>query len=354
MQSPTTLKQLTHTLLEQRRTDPAVPLPIFIDLRFHSPTIHRGEVPDLETLLQEILDRAWTTTHRPAFTAPDILRLVREEGAILIFDGLDEKLVHLDETQGRAFLRTLWGALPPFAARPDRAPASAGRQRATLVPTETPRRQGRLIFSCRSHYFKTLRDQNAMLRGEDREGVHASDYRAWVLLPFDADQIHDYLSQVLGPERVEATLALFASVHNLQELAKRPYLLSLMTSHIEELEKRQMRGDVVRGVTFYDSVVHEWLTRDGGKHHVRTEDKLTLMEDIAADMWQDGAREWPWRQVLAWLGTRLARDEVLRTRYNKVGQKSWRKIFARQRSCCDQTAAWRAFALRTRRCRNTF
>src|SRR5215471_7149814 len=160
----TTLKQFTHTLLEKRRAGHDVPLPIFIDLRFHSPTIHRGEVPDLETLLQEMLDRAWTTTHRPAFTAADILRLVREEGAIVIFDGLDEKLVHLDETQGRAFLRTLWNALPPFEVRPERAMGRADRQRAALADTETQRPRGRLIFSCRSHYFKTLRDQNAMLR----------------------------------------------------------------------------------------------------------------------------------------------------------------------------------------------
>jgi uncharacterized protein YjbI with pentapeptide repeats len=39
------------------------------------------------------------------------------------------------------------------------------------------------------------------------------------------------------------------------------------------------------------------------------------MEDIAADMWQDGACEWEWRRVLAWLGKRWAQDEVLRTRY---------------------------------------
>ena len=43
------------------------------------------------------------------------------------------------------------------------------------------------------------------------------------------------------------------------------------------------------------------------------------MEEIAAEMGQDGAREWPWRRVLTWLGARLAQDEVLRTRYAKNG-----------------------------------
>jgi hypothetical protein len=107
-------------------------------------------------------------------------------------------------------------------------------------------------------------------------------------------------------------------VHNLRELAERPYLLSLIAEHIGELEARQARGDQVRGVTLYGLLVDAWLARDGGKHHMRPEDKLTLMEDIAVDMWQDGVREWAWSRVLAWLGTQFARDEVLRTRYNQI------------------------------------
>ena len=74
----------------------------------------------------------------------------------------------------------------------------------------------------------------------------------------------------------------------------------------------------MRGVTVYELLVDEWLGRDGGKHHWRPEDKLRLMEDIAADMWVSGSREWEWRQVLDWLGTRLAADDVLRIRYDKI------------------------------------
>ena len=77
----TTLKQFTHALLEQRRAGKAVPLPIFIDLRLYSPTVHKGEVPALETLLEEMLSQVWQTTQAQAFTAQDILRLVRERGS---------------------------------------------------------------------------------------------------------------------------------------------------------------------------------------------------------------------------------------------------------------------------------
>jgi predicted NACHT family NTPase len=41
----TTLKQFTEALLKRRRDGEEAPLPIFIDLRIYSPTIHRGDVP---------------------------------------------------------------------------------------------------------------------------------------------------------------------------------------------------------------------------------------------------------------------------------------------------------------------
>ena len=300
----TTLKQFAQSLLARRRKGEDMPLPIFIDLRAHSDTIRKGSVPGLEILLQEILEQAWETAGKLPFTAEDILRLVREEGAVMIFDGLDEKLVHLDEDQGRAFLRTLWQALPPSYFR------SAG-----------PRPAGRLAFSCRSHYFKTLSDQNATFRGEDRDGIRPAYYRVWYLLPFDDDQIRDYLSQTMkGDSRqVESALGLFRLVHNLRELAPRPYLLSLMAGQIGELERRGARGEVVRGVTLYKSLVDEWLTRDNSKHKLRSEDKLYLMEDIAADMWREGAGEWPWSRVLDWLTQRLDERAVWHTRYFRPG-----------------------------------
>ncbi len=42
------------------------------------------------------------------------------------------------------------------------------------------------------------------------------------------------------------------------------------------------------------------------------------MEDMAAAMWQESARQWEWERVLQWLGERLAHDAVLRTRYANI------------------------------------
>ena len=302
----TLLKTLTLRLIDARRKDPSLPLPIYIDLRLFIPTIQeQKKVPtNLVELLDEVLGRA---THRgdvSGISGEDIVRMVQQDGAILILDGLDEKLVHLDENQGMALMRVLWEALPFSEVR---------RQR-----REGGVRHGRLVFSCRSHYFKSLREQNSLFLGEDREGVKSHDYCAWVLLPFNEEQVRDYLGRTIGTQRVDAAIELFRSVHNLEELSGRPLLLSLMVPQIDALEQKRARGEAVYGVTLYDMLVARWLTRDGGKHHIRPEDKVTLMQNIAAAMWAQGRREWEWNEVRDWLGQQLVRTDVLRARYGNT------------------------------------
>ncbi|MDX2080471.1 MAG: hypothetical protein SFU53_06775, partial [Terrimicrobiaceae bacterium] len=109
----TTLQQLTRKLLTDRKTDPRTPLPIYIDLRDYVSNEPRGGdyVPTLEELLDTVIQRGWKLTNRELRGA-DLIRLVREQGAVILFDGLDEKLVHMDPTRTRAFIKTLWSVLP--------------------------------------------------------------------------------------------------------------------------------------------------------------------------------------------------------------------------------------------------
>jgi uncharacterized protein YjbI with pentapeptide repeats len=120
-------------------------------------------------------------------------------------------------------------------------------------------------------------------------------------------------------KQIDDAWQLFAAVHNLTELSRRPYLLSLIADHLGELEARRAGGLPVRGVTLYDLLVHRWLARDQGKHRLDPDDKQRLMEDLAAAMWRDGAREWTWNKVREWFGGRLADDRVLATRYASQG-----------------------------------
>ncbi|HYD64772.1 NACHT domain-containing protein [Azospirillum sp.] len=204
------------------------PLPIYLDLR------NLGEVVGGDLTLEPILDRVLKGTWRggqtnPGLTATEVIRLVREEGALVIFDGLDEVLVHLSPAAGQRFTRELFRILPP------------------ALLTEPGRRAGRLLISCRTHYFRTLRDQQTHLTAEGRDGIRADLYRTFILLPFTEEQIRAYLRQALPDQDPDRVLELLRSVHNLTEMAERPYTLSLLAEHIGVVERWRAEAARHRG-----------------------------------------------------------------------------------------------------------
>jgi uncharacterized protein YjbI with pentapeptide repeats len=288
----TTLKQFTRLLIDKRGREPGqYPLPIYIDLRDYVGD-RPGAVPTIEELLTSVIQHSWHVTDRTV-TAADLLRLVREEGAIIIFDGLDEKIVHLTQDRARHFIRTLWSALP-----------------------QASQKSGKLLLSCRSHYFRDVWSQNAMLTGEDREGIDRSQYPAFCLLPFDERQIRDYLVSFLGDaKRGGEAFDLIASIHNLRDLAERPYLLSLISGRLGELEALKMRGETVNAARLYDLVVRSWLSRDDGKHQLDAAHKRRLMEALAAALWRSGEKQWDVDRLEDWLDDFLHQSPALAAAY---------------------------------------
>jgi WD40 repeat protein len=302
----TLLKRFTHALLDLRERGEAAPLPIYVDLRVHVAAIEGvregAQVPELSELLGELLRRTWTCEGRAPEVA-QVLRMVREQGAVILIDGLDEKLVHMTEAQGAALIRTLWGILPPGLAR----------------SRERGRRPGRIVLSCRSHLFPTLQRQNAAFAGSHRDAVGADQYLGLIVLPFSEEKIKEYLALNFGAQ-AEGALRLIQTVHNLSDLAQRPVFLNLIRGQIGALEAMAARGEVVRGVSLYDHLVKACQDRDEGKHTISREDKLVLMEALAAAMWRDGAREWPWERVFRWLREEIVGDPVLLAAYPLRGE----------------------------------
>jgi WD40 repeat protein len=294
----TTLKQFTRGLLEKRKSRPELPLPLYVDLRdYVSETQNKESVPTTEQILASVIQSSWKLGDR-TMTPEDVLRLVQKEGAIILFDGLDEKIVHLPPDRARNFIRRLWAVLP-----------DAARGGASLPDGK---RRGKLLISCRSHYFRDVMSQNSMLVGEDREGIDRKQFPALCLLPFTEGQIQSYLADFLGDrERGAEAFEVMASIHNLRDLAERPYLLSLISGRLGELEELQARGEKVNAARLYDLVVRSWLHRDDGKHQLDPAHKRRLMEELAAALWRDGSKQWDVERLEAWLDDYLAASPVL-------------------------------------------
>ncbi|HYO51816.1 TIR domain-containing protein, partial [Archangium sp.] len=296
----TTLKQLTRHLLKERKSRPELPLPIYVDIRDYVGET-KDSVPTIEQLLASVIQRSWKLRDR-TITPQDVLRLVQEEGAIILFDGLDEKIVHLPPDRARDFIRTLWAVLPDAARGGDSPPSG--------------KRRGKLLISCRSHYFRDVWSQNAMLVGEDREGLDRNQFPALCLLPFTEEQIRSYLTSFLDdPERGAEAFEIIASIHNLRDLAERPYLLTLISSRLGQLEEFKAQGEKVNAARLYDLVVRSWLNRDDGKHQLDPVHKRRLMEDLAAALWRDGSKQWDVERLETWLDQYLAGDPALAAAY---------------------------------------
>ena len=106
------------------------------------------------------------------------------------------------------------------------------------------------------------------------------------------------------------------TVHNLPELAERPYTLMLIAEQIAGIEAARMRGEKVTGVTLNRHMVASWLERDTGKHQWRPEHKRLLMEELAAMLWREGLRSWQVDLLEQWLMGFLAASPEIAAHYH--------------------------------------
>ena len=294
--------------------------------------------PTLEAILDDLLRRVWQAGAPAARQAAEVVEQVQRRGAMVIFDGLDEVLVHLSETQGQALLRELWQILPPSLLSDPQASAGAGR----------------VVVTCRTHFFRTLRDQQTFFRGEERESVGEGSYAALHLLPFEPAQVRAYLERREGGGAgVDRALELIRTVHNLPELVRRPFTLRLVADQIGALERRIVSGGRVDAAALYEELVATWLDRDQGKHQLDPRHKLRLMSELAAELWREGRRSLPVDRLEAWLHRRLDSDEESAAGSGSRASTSIcsPRICAPPRSSCAPGP--RSSSSRTRRCSST-
>ena len=232
------------------------------------------------------------------------MRVVREEGALIIWDGLDEVGVHLaNADQLNRLMTTLWSVLPPPEKQGD------GQFR---IPGKRP---GRILISCRSQFFREAKLQNQVLLGLGREGLGEACFAGATLLALTEAQVRHYFEACLPDQDIDALMAMIASVHNLTELSQRPMTLNLIREQIPRLQQAQLRGERINGVTLYGYFVDSWLSRDTGKHTLEPRHKRLLMQALAAQLWKRSARSWSADEMDDWFAEALDKDTPLARHY---------------------------------------
>ena len=300
-----TCQRLATILGARQQDNPTALVPLCFDLR-HVTGLDRG-VPTLRKIIEECMARGWPAAGDPAEVDFDAFQRWVDQGAVVIFDGLDEVLNKLTEADGQIFTQALLSLLPLAKARREASPGGGA-----FGPPP------KVLISCRTQYFRTLRDQQNHFTGQERGEHRADAYQALVLLPLSEEQVKRYLAAALPGTDPQTVLDTIRSVHNLTELAQRPYTLRLVSEFIPEIERDRMAGKTVYGVTLYRRMVRRWLERDSGKHHIRADHKLILARHLAAHLWQSGNGVLPAEAIERWFHGWLASEPDLHRRYVRL------------------------------------
>ena len=293
-------QRFTRELAERRKANPTLPMPLYFNLK----NVADARLADnLEDLVVTCMRDDWLPKHSPQHTWQAFTSWLAKGPCVVIFDGLDEMLVKLDSTQGSLFLNRLLGTLQ-------------------LLDDEDSNRRIRLVLSCRTQYFRTLLEQRSFFLGKDRQDLRADSYRAMTLLPLDDDQIRRYLETALPGSDIARIMELVSSVHNLPELAARPFSLKLIAEHIPEIERARASGKPVFGATLYKAMVERWLARDEGKHFIKPKHKSAFMAELAAWLWREKKTSAPAEDVETIFRRWIRSDEDLNDIYPSTLTKS--------------------------------
>jgi hypothetical protein len=246
-----TCQKFTQDLLALRADNPALPLPIYFDLR------DVGRVGDESRFnLETLLDQMLTKPGADSPTGREVIEYVKARGAIVIFDGLDEITNKLSQDAAIRLYRELLAIVPAEFWTEDSAHRRLGRSRKA-----EPKAIGgpRLIVSCRTHYFRDVAAQRGFLTGMERAQLEADqDIAAYFMLPFTREQIEAYLKLHLGDDEAARAIALIDDTYNLRELAERPILLRFIRETIGRIEKEKLAGRTINLARLYDILVDRW------------------------------------------------------------------------------------------------
>ena len=293
-------QRFTRELAKRRKANPTLPMPLYFNL---TKAADARLADNLKELVVTCMRDDWLPTNSSRHTWQAFMSWLAAGPCVVVFDGLDEMLVKLDDTQGSLFFNRLLGTLQ-------------------LLDDEDANRRIRLVLSCRTQYFKTLTEQHFFFLGDDSANLKADSYRAMTLLPLGDDQIHRYLKTVLPDSDIEHIMELVASVHNLPELAARPYTLRLMAEHIPEIERTRALGESIFGATLYTKMVERWLARDSKKHFISAKHKSAFMAELAAWLWRERRTAAPAEDVETVFRRWIRGDEDLSDLYPSTVAKS--------------------------------
>ncbi|CAK8722905.1 hypothetical protein GCAAIG_12580 [Candidatus Electronema halotolerans] len=288
-----TCRMFAQRLAERCQQESNLPKPVYLDLR-DVPTFvtvnGKTRQPTLEEMLETVLR---LNGQAEAYTAKELIEAAQQGKLLCIFDGLDEKLVFYTADMQSQFLNELLRVFP-----------QEGQARA------------KVLISCRTHHFETLRQMDGFLLGLNRSGLRSSDYCALQMLPFSSEQMLALLTKLLGSEEAEQIFAFINREKYLKDLAERPFLLRQLSRILPKLRELKSQGKPINAAGFYQALIEDCLSRDEEKNLIKPRHKQQLLSDLAAEFWQHSTQLWKIDKLNDWFCAWLQRQPALADQYS--------------------------------------
>ncbi len=230
-----------------------LPKPLFLNLK----RVNEQEDVDIKKgySLKDIISYCLGDTSKK-IDINELIEQIKEGKYIVIFDGLDEVLVHLTPKQSNTFIHT-------------------------LLKLREGNSNTKMLLACRTHYFKNIEEQKDLFVEQDRESISEKEYFMLTLRPMNWKQIEEYVKKNLPDITFESFKKTIKSIHNLEGLVTKPFHLKLISEQISELQELKLQGKPINASSLYETIVNKSFSRDNGKHTIMSEHKIALLEELA-------------------------------------------------------------------------
>lgn len=205
-------------------------LPIYINLR---------DIRDFnsfeETLVQYLKD-----TYKVKASLHGVMNWLLHGNTLLILDGFDEMASKMDRLEIANNIRVL----------------------------EYFYRRYKIfcILTCRTHFFKNQVEESAL-----------NNMLRLYILDWGSKELEDYVGKS-QPTKKANSLNTIRTTYNLEELAKTPLFLNMITKTIDDI------GDVINQAKLYQVYTDQWIQNQDYRSLITPEEKQIFMEEIALEM----------------------------------------------------------------------
>lgn len=132
---------------------------------------------------------------------------------------------------------------------------------------------GKILLTCRTHYFKSYQEQVKMI-GQEAEVVELAD--------FTDHQVQNFLS-LARPGMEESDWQLIQDTYDLKELAQRPLFMDMIVKHLP----RPGEPSSLDSAKLYQKYVEIWAKREREKgRQLAEETRIGMMTELSWWMWQ--------------------------------------------------------------------